>query len=107
MLSHVRSFAHENNHPVGNGYLTYVVESCLHVVQPDGLQVQNITYTNIRGTSATPTAVKFDCSENQPCSGISMSGIDLKSTSGEDAESECTNAHGSASPDVKPPACFN
>lgn len=87
-------------------------EQCLSnfvdvVWQPDGLQVQNITYTNIRGTSATSTAVKFDCSENQPCSGISMSGIDLKSTSGEDAESECTNAHGSASVDVKPPACFN
>lgn len=77
------------------------------VWQPDGLQVQNITYTNIRGTSATSVAVKFDCSENQPCTGIKMSGIDLRSTSGEDAKSECINAHGSASDDVKPPACFN
>ncbi|KAK8554267.1 hypothetical protein V6N12_031233 [Hibiscus sabdariffa] len=34
------------------------------------VQVKNVVYTNIKGTSASEVAIKFDCSKTHPCQGI-------------------------------------
>ncbi|KAM3293900.1 hypothetical protein ACQJBY_037050 [Aegilops geniculata] len=32
-----------------------------------GIKITNMSYTNVEGTSATPVAVRFDCSPSRPC----------------------------------------
>ncbi|KAK3408281.1 hypothetical protein EUGRSUZ_J00557 [Eucalyptus grandis] len=49
--------------------------------QAAAVQVRNVTYTNIRGTSASEEAIKFDCSRNHPCEDIFLQDINLRSES--------------------------
>ncbi|KAL3578932.1 hypothetical protein D5086_020436, partial [Populus alba] len=37
--------------------------------QVSGIQISDVMYQGIRGTSATPVAIKFDCSFKYPCKG--------------------------------------
>ncbi|OWM78379.1 polygalacturonase QRT2-like [Punica granatum] len=50
--------------------------------QASAVQVSNVVYKNIRGTSASEVAVKLDCSETQPCKGIQMRDIGFSLVSG-------------------------
>ncbi|KAM6565105.1 hypothetical protein CsatB_025103 [Cannabis sativa] len=45
--------------------------------QESAVQVRNILYQNIRGTSADEVAIKFDCSHSVECEGIVLEEIDL------------------------------
>lgn len=46
--------------------------------QLSGVQIKNVLYQNIKGTSASEVGVKFDCSESFPCEDIVMQNIDLR-----------------------------
>ena len=46
--------------------------------QKKAVQVKNVLYKNIKGTSASEVAIKFDCSEAYPCEEIVLQNIDLK-----------------------------
>uniref|UniRef100_A0A7N0U797 Polygalacturonase n=1 Tax=Kalanchoe fedtschenkoi TaxID=63787 RepID=A0A7N0U797_KALFE len=77
--------------------------TCPH--QSSGVQISGVTYNNIRGTSASQVAVKFDCSSTNPCKGIRMENINL--TSGSNATmSYCNNVQGSSKGDIVPKTCF-
>lgn len=71
-----------------------------------------MSYTDVEGTSATATAVRFDCSPSRPCAGIAMSDVRLRyqppAAAAEErpAASFCRNAHGVAFGDVDPPSCL-
>jgi len=41
------------------------------------VQLSNIVYQNVRGTSASEVAVKFDCSKTFPCKGIYLQDVIL------------------------------
>uniref|UniRef100_A0A6N2N5N7 Cellulose synthase n=1 Tax=Salix viminalis TaxID=40686 RepID=A0A6N2N5N7_SALVM len=41
------------------------------------VQVKNVVYKNIKGTSASEVAVKFDCSKTYPCQGILLQNVNL------------------------------
>ncbi|KAK1646185.1 hypothetical protein QYE76_063990 [Lolium multiflorum] len=72
-----------------------------------GIKITNVSYTDVVGTSATPVAVRFDCSPSRPCTGITMRNVRL--SYGEQpgaAESLCRNAHGVAYGQVVPPNCL-
>nr|CDM86868.1 unnamed protein product [Triticum aestivum] len=71
-----------------------------------GVQISNISYTDIEGTSATPVAVKFNCSSTNPCSGIKLTNIRLAYKHKRPAQAKCGNAGGSTSGEVRPPSCF-
>ncbi|WCJ21827.1 Pectin lyase-like superfamily protein [Euphorbia peplus] len=45
--------------------------------QSSGVKISEVTYKNIRGTSATEEAVTFNCSKTNPCKGITLRDIDL------------------------------
>ncbi|KAK4748931.1 hypothetical protein SAY87_015517 [Trapa incisa] len=49
--------------------------------QASAVQVSNIVYKNIRGTSASEVAIKMDCSKSHPCSGIRMVDIGISRVS--------------------------
>ncbi|XP_044467840.1 polygalacturonase [Mangifera indica] len=59
--------------------------------QSSAVQVENVVYKNILGTSASDVAVKFDCSKSYPCEGIVLQNINLQKQGGNAAQAECNN----------------
>ncbi|OEL33054.1 Polygalacturonase [Dichanthelium oligosanthes] len=61
--------------------------------QGSAVEVSNVVFKNIRGTTITKDAIKLNCSKNVPCHGITLQNIDLKMEgSNGAAESTCQNA---------------
>ncbi|KAJ0027692.1 hypothetical protein Pint_36050 [Pistacia integerrima] len=59
---------------------------------PSRVKINNVSFKNIRGTSATPVAVKLACSSGVPCDGVELANIDLKYIGKEGhISSECSN----------------
>ncbi|TVU26036.1 hypothetical protein EJB05_28563, partial [Eragrostis curvula] len=73
--------------------------------QSSGVKISDVKFTDIKGTSATPVAVRFECSGSYPCTGITLKNINL-TYQDKPAQSVCKNAHGSASGVVRPPSCL-
>ncbi|GMY31978.1 exopolygalacturonase-like, partial [Fagus crenata] len=70
------------------------------------IQIRNVKYGNIRGTSSTKIAVAFECSKVKPCQDIELKEINL-AYQGADGPvaSSCSNVKGVASGEQKPPSC--
>ncbi|KAJ1413383.1 Regulator of chromosome condensation, RCC1 [Sesbania bispinosa] len=75
--------------------------------QTSAVQVGNVSFINIQGTSATEEAIKFACSDASPCEGLYLENIFLASCFGGNTRSYCWQAYGSARGSVYPPACFS
>ncbi|OIT33922.1 PREDICTED: polygalacturonase-2-like isoform X2 [Nicotiana attenuata] len=58
--------------------------------QSSAVQVKNIVYENIIGSSATNVAINFNCSKSFPCEGIVMQNINLVEEGGT-ATAVCSN----------------
>ncbi|XP_047320432.1 probable polygalacturonase At3g15720 [Impatiens glandulifera] len=79
--------------------------------QANGVQVSDVKYSNIKGTSATDQAIFFDCSDDVPCTDIVLDNIkiSLDKTSGstDSVSAMCKNVEGTitlTSPNV---ACLH
>ncbi|KAK4272534.1 hypothetical protein QN277_021075 [Acacia crassicarpa] len=59
--------------------------------QYSAVQIKNVLYHNIKGTSASEVSVRFDCSEDFPCQGIVMQNVDLTLETGEASKASCHN----------------
>ncbi|KAL2511659.1 Polygalacturonase QRT2 [Abeliophyllum distichum] len=59
--------------------------------QKSAVQVENVMYKNIRGTSASEVAMKFDCSETIACKGIVLQNVNLTGQAGRIAKATCNN----------------
>ncbi|XP_057989479.1 polygalacturonase-like [Hevea brasiliensis] len=59
--------------------------------QKSAVQVSNVMYRNIQGTSASEVAMKFDCSKTFPCQGILLQDIILGLEEDELAKASCVN----------------
>ncbi|KAF3780528.1 Polygalacturonase [Nymphaea thermarum] len=64
--------------------------------QNSGVKISQVTYSNVRGTSATQVAVLFKCSPSSWCQGIRMANVQL-SYRGQPSTASCQNAIGTAS----------
>ncbi|GMN43713.1 hypothetical protein TIFTF001_012920 [Ficus carica] len=73
--------------------------------QVSGIKISDVVYQGIRGTSATPVAIKFDCSAANPCTGIKLQDVNLNCLN-QAAESSCTNVNGKAFGIVQPNGCL-
>ncbi|KAL6227827.1 PREDICTED: polygalacturonase-like [Fragaria vesca subsp. vesca] len=73
--------------------------------QVSGVQISDVTYQDIHGTSATEVAVKFDCSSKYPCSKITLDDVKL-SYKNQAAEASCSHAGGTAEGTVQPTSCL-
>ncbi|XP_008443656.3 polygalacturonase [Cucumis melo] len=73
--------------------------------QESGIKISNIIYKDIVGTSATPIAIKFDCSSKNPCNGIRLEDVRL-TYQNEEAKSSCEYAKGKTLGLVQPEGCF-
>ncbi|XP_043722406.1 polygalacturonase-like [Telopea speciosissima] len=63
--------------------------------QNSGVKVSQVIYKDIRGSSATQVAIKFECSSTNPCSGIKLQGVRLTYLN-RPAQTSCNNAGGTA-----------
>ncbi|KAJ9695794.1 hypothetical protein PVL29_010992 [Vitis rotundifolia] len=70
--------------------------------QSSAVQVQNVLYQNIKGTSSSNEAISLDCSAKFPCQGILLRDIDIKVGGGKAAKAVCSNARVTEMGDVSP-----
>ncbi|XP_062150090.1 polygalacturonase-like [Alnus glutinosa] len=73
--------------------------------QSSGVKISGVTYRNIKGTSATPEAVTFDCSPTTPCRGIRLEDIKLTYMN-KAATASCKNIGGSSTGILVPGSCL-
>ncbi|KAL9410453.1 hypothetical protein AB3S75_044255 [Citrus x aurantiifolia] len=73
--------------------------------QVSGVKISDIVYWNIRGTSSTPIAIKFNCSAKYPCEGIKLYKVSLRYLKLV-AQSSCNNVIGKALGLVKHSTCL-
>ncbi|KAJ9173937.1 hypothetical protein P3X46_017020 [Hevea brasiliensis] len=73
--------------------------------QESGVKISDVTYQDIRGTSATEVAIKFDCSKKNPCSGIKLKDVKLNYKN-QPADASCDNADGTAFGFIQPSSCL-
>ncbi|XP_072959583.1 polygalacturonase-like [Typha angustifolia] len=74
--------------------------------QSSGIKISQVSFTDIRGSSATAVAVKFDCSPSNPCTGFGLRDIKLTYQKNKQAQSFCKNVKGSTSGVMNPPSCL-
>ncbi|XP_057547357.1 polygalacturonase-like [Amaranthus tricolor] len=71
--------------------------------QESAVQVKDVVYENIAGTSSSEKAVIFNCSEKYPCEDITMENIKINSCEGDKiAEATCNNVQLNKMIDVSP-----
>ncbi|KAG9129971.1 hypothetical protein Leryth_007086 [Lithospermum erythrorhizon] len=70
------------------------------------VKIQNISFIDIKGTSASEEAIRFECSDTSPCKKLYLEDIQLQSCSENATTSFCWQASGSSSGQVSPPPCF-
>ncbi|KAA0046190.1 exopolygalacturonase-like [Cucumis melo var. makuwa] len=59
---------------------------------PSSIKISKVSFKNIRGTSATPVAVKLVCSKKIPCEAVEVVDIDLKYNGNKGPiKSQCAN----------------
>ncbi|XP_020549329.1 polygalacturonase QRT2-like isoform X2 [Sesamum indicum] len=74
--------------------------------QETGVQISNVNYKEVLGTSTTDIAININCSRSVPCFGISMESIQLLSAEvGKQVTANCSNAYGEEV-DVVPGPCL-
>ncbi|KAL6638096.1 hypothetical protein ACP70R_025668 [Stipagrostis hirtigluma subsp. patula] len=74
--------------------------------QGSAVEVSNVVFKNIRGTTVTRDAIKLNCSKNVPCRGIALQDINIKMEGNKGAiESTCQNAKWRKSGTVLPQPC--
>ncbi|GAA0141556.1 hypothetical protein LIER_02675 [Lithospermum erythrorhizon] len=76
-------------------------EPCLN--QTDAVQVKNIVYKNIRGTSNSELAMKYDCSKHDSCQSIRVENIRLFRHGDANVKSFCANGNVAVVGDIFPP----
>ncbi|KAE8703361.1 hypothetical protein F3Y22_tig00110472pilonHSYRG00422 [Hibiscus syriacus] len=71
------------------------------------IQISDVTYRNIRGTSSSDVAVSFECSKKFPCKNIVMTDIKFdNSNGGLPLKSSCSNVIGRTFGNQSPRPCF-
>ncbi|CAI8596152.1 unnamed protein product [Vicia faba] len=59
--------------------------------QDSAVQLSNVVYQNIRGTSASEVAIKLECSKAVPCKGIHLQDVILTPEGNDGAIAKCEN----------------
>ncbi|KAK0588575.1 hypothetical protein LWI29_002845 [Acer saccharum] len=75
---------------------------------PSLVKISKVTIKNIRGTSASPAAVKLSRSSGVPCKDVEIADIDITYTGKEapnEAVSQCSNVRPRLSGRQNPPTC--
>jgi len=75
--------------------------------QTSAVEINQVMYRNISGTTKSAKAMKFACSDTVPCSNLVLSNVNLEKKDGT-AETYCNSAEGFGTGVVHPSAdCLN
>lgn len=76
-------------------------------MQPSKVQISDVKYMNIRGTTTSEVGVDIECSKQFPCQRVQLANINLKYTDAKKKplSSVCENAEVSYSGIQFPPPC--
>lgn len=67
----------------------------LHNLKETGVQISDVIYRDVAGTSASKIAINLNCSKSVPCYGILMESMQLTSAiTGREVAANCSNAYG-------------
>ncbi|KAL3641843.1 hypothetical protein CASFOL_012658 [Castilleja foliolosa] len=72
-------------------------------IMPSAVEISQIMYRSVMGTSPSQDVMKFACSDSVPCTDIFLSKINLQNEDGT-AKTYCNSAYGVATGSVEPPA---
>ncbi|KAF9675581.1 hypothetical protein SADUNF_Sadunf09G0047000 [Salix dunnii] len=61
--------------------------------QTSAVQISNVKYKNIKGTSASDVAVNFDCSKSIPCRGILLQDVNIALVEDGQPDASCANVN--------------
>ncbi|XP_038904219.1 exopolygalacturonase-like [Benincasa hispida] len=75
-------------------------------VSESRVQIKDVKYEDIRGSSSIQAAVTFNCSQVAPCQGIVLQNINLTFNGTGSSTSICQNVRGSSFGPQLPPCCF-
>ncbi|KAL0428555.1 UNVERIFIED_CONTAM: Polygalacturonase [Sesamum latifolium] len=70
--------------------------------QSSAVQVKNVVYENIKGTSASTVAIDLECSKRYPCQGIVLENVNLEGVNDGKSEAVCKNVDVRNSGNVSP-----
>ncbi|KAK1401182.1 Polygalacturonase [Heracleum sosnowskyi] len=73
--------------------------------QKSAVQVEDVIYRNIKGTSATEDAITLNCSKSIPCRRILMQNIDLRRQGEGDSDASCIHVTSLLTRDTIFPQC--
>ncbi|XP_047314694.1 probable polygalacturonase At1g80170 [Impatiens glandulifera] len=94
------------SHPIIiDQYYCDSLDPCLN--ETSAVQVKDVSFYTIRGTSATKDAMLFSCSDLFPCKNLYLEDIQLVRYNGGLITSSCWQAEVLSSSLVYPPACFS
>jgi len=77
---------------------------CLHVLlKENNVQISDVTYSNLQGTSKTPFAISLNCSQSVPCTLMEFDTVNIVSSDRRvKAKASCINAHGNTKGYINP-----
>ncbi|XP_042386376.1 polygalacturonase ADPG1-like [Zingiber officinale] len=71
--------------------------------ETSAVQVSNVKFIGVKGTSANDMAIRLECSQSSGCHDVVMEDVDIRNAvPGEQAQAFCFNAHGKKAKVVKP-----
>ncbi|CAN1348791.1 unnamed protein product [Linum perenne] len=59
--------------------------------EKSAVQVKDVVYKNVKGTSASEVAIKLECSKSFPCEGVVLEDVDLERGGGKGVKAVCNN----------------
>ncbi|KAG5537569.1 hypothetical protein RHGRI_024877 [Rhododendron griersonianum] len=75
--------------------------------QTSAVELSDITYSGINGTSTADDAINLSCSQSAGCTGISIDHVNITSANlGKRTYANCFNAHGTCTHTVPPVKCL-
>lgn len=60
-------------------------------LQNSAVELSNVMYQNIKGTSASEVAIKLECSKAVPCKGIHLQDVKITGENIKDTIAKCDN----------------
>ncbi|CAK7350119.1 unnamed protein product [Dovyalis caffra] len=118
-ISHIRSINSQNAHISLFGCINinmsklrlsapdYCPYPPCDMATPSRIQIKDITFNNIWGTSESKVAVTLNCSRTVPCKNIQLKDINLFRRHGDNSVwSLCSNVRGISYGHQRPPSCF-
>ncbi|KAM3733961.1 hypothetical protein ACB098_11G177200 [Castanea mollissima] len=70
--------------------------------QPSAVKISNVSYKNIKGTSASEEAITFNCSKSFPCQGVLLQDVNLVRQGNGDVDATCLKVRLSKKGNVSP-----